>query len=99
MIQGRYSSRRGTALLIALATLVLAVTATTVLARIAMLQKAGTISRFGVVVRHHELGIRANAMVVWDVPDEQVDAIVNPANEDLQHGGGAAGAISRADSS
>lgn len=34
----------------------------------------GQIKRFGVVVRHHELGYRANAMVVWDVPDEQVPA-------------------------
>ncbi|HEY9900442.1 MAG TPA: hypothetical protein V6D00_14800 [Pantanalinema sp.] len=34
----------------------------------------GQIKRFGVVVRHHELGYRANAMVVWDVPDEQVAA-------------------------
>ena len=34
----------------------------------------GIIKRFGVVVRHHELGYRANAMCVWDVPDTQVDA-------------------------
>ncbi|MEE9319702.1 MAG: hypothetical protein V3U76_04580 [Granulosicoccus sp.] len=34
---------------------------------------AGTIKRLGVVVRHHELGYRANAMVVWDVPDHRVD--------------------------
>lgn len=33
----------------------------------------GTIKRFGIVVRHRELGYRANAMVVWDVPDEQVE--------------------------
>lgn len=32
----------------------------------------GTINRFGVVVRHRELGYRANAMVVWDIADEQV---------------------------
>jgi DNA-binding Lrp family transcriptional regulator len=32
----------------------------------------GWIKRMGVVVRHHELGYRANAMVVWDIPDEQV---------------------------
>nr|WP_305800389.1 hypothetical protein [Thiolapillus sp.] len=25
----------------------------------------------GIVVRHHELGYTANAMVVWDVPDDQ----------------------------
>jgi DNA-binding Lrp family transcriptional regulator len=34
----------------------------------------GTLSRFGTVVRHHELGWNANAMTVFDVPDEQVDA-------------------------
>lgn len=35
----------------------------------------GTIRRLGVVVRHHELGYTANAMVVWDVPDERVDDV------------------------
>ena len=38
------------------------------------LQDRGVVRRFGVVVRHHELGYRANAMVVWDVPDAAVDA-------------------------
>lgn len=38
------------------------------------LQTTGAIKRFGVIVRHHELGYRANAMVVWDVPDEAVHA-------------------------
>jgi len=32
----------------------------------------GTIRRMGVIVRHHELGYRANAMVVWDIPDADV---------------------------
>ena len=36
--------------------------------------EAGTLRRFGVVVRHHELGFDCNAMTVFDVPDEQVDA-------------------------
>jgi DNA-binding Lrp family transcriptional regulator len=44
-----------------------------VLERLAVLQENGTISRFGVVVSHRELGYRANAMVVWDVPDERAD--------------------------
>ncbi|MDO8442463.1 MAG: Lrp/AsnC family transcriptional regulator [Polaromonas sp.] len=35
----------------------------------------GVISRFGVVVRHHELGYTANAMVVWDVPDAVVGQV------------------------
>lgn len=43
-----------------------------VLARLARLKQLRILSRFGVVVRHHELGYGANAMVVWDVPDEQV---------------------------
>lgn len=34
----------------------------------------GRLKRFGVVVRHHELGFAANAMTVFDVPNDQVDA-------------------------
>lgn len=36
------------------------------------LSEAGLIKRMGIVVRHHELGYRSNAMVVWDIPDDQV---------------------------
>ena len=43
-----------------------------VMARLWLLQSSGIIKRFGVVVRHRELGYRANAMVVWDIPDEDV---------------------------
>jgi DNA-binding Lrp family transcriptional regulator len=32
------------------------------------------LKRFGLVVRHRELGFRANAMCVFDVPDERVAA-------------------------
>jgi DNA-binding Lrp family transcriptional regulator len=46
-----------------------------VLARIAGWLEEGLIKRFGVVVRHHELGYRANAMVVFDLPDGDVDRI------------------------
>lgn len=35
----------------------------------------GLIRRFGVVVRHHELGFGANAMCVWDVPEPEVSAL------------------------
>lgn len=35
----------------------------------------GVVKRFGIVVRHHELGFRANAMCVWDVPDEEVTRV------------------------
>ena len=44
----------------------------TVLARLERLLAEGVISRLGIVVRHHELGWRANAMTVWDVPDDRV---------------------------
>jgi len=33
------------------------------------------IKRMGVIVRHLELGYRANAMVVWDIPDDEVGKI------------------------
>ena len=46
-----------------------------VLARLRRLRTERIISRFGLVVRHHELGYRANAMVVWDIPDGQVDEL------------------------
>jgi DNA-binding Lrp family transcriptional regulator len=35
----------------------------------------GDMKRFGVVVRHRELGYRANGMVVWDIPDARVTEI------------------------
>ena len=34
----------------------------------------GVLRRFGLIVRHHELGFDANAMTVFNVPDDQVDA-------------------------
>jgi len=46
-----------------------------VIATLASLRDRGIIRRLGVIVRHHELGYRANAMVVWDVPDDQVAAV------------------------
>lgn len=36
--------------------------------------EAGTLRRLGVVVRHHEVGFAHNAMTVFDVGDDQVDA-------------------------
>lgn len=46
-----------------------------VIIRLIRLSEDEVIKRFGLVVRHHELGYRANAMVVWDVPDKSVDDI------------------------
>ncbi|KIC38562.1 protein nirD [Ruegeria sp. ANG-R] len=45
---------------------------TDVMGRIEALHKAGIISRLGVIVRHRALGWSANAMVVWDIPAEQI---------------------------
>jgi len=39
------------------------------------MQEAGVIKRLGLVVRHRELGYVANAMVVWDIPDADVDTV------------------------
>ncbi len=39
------------------------------------LVQRGDIKRFGVVVRHRKLGYRANGMVVWNIPDEQVSEL------------------------
>jgi len=46
-----------------------------VVQRIARLRKIGVIKRMGVVVRHRQLGYRANAMVVWNIPDDRVDEL------------------------
>jgi DNA-binding Lrp family transcriptional regulator len=46
-----------------------------VLGRIRNWLEEGAIKRFGVVVRHHELGYRANAMLVHDIPDDRVSEL------------------------
>ena len=46
-----------------------------VIAALASLVEQGVIKRMGVVVRHHELGYRANAMVVWDIPDDRASEL------------------------
>jgi len=43
-----------------------------VLQRLEQLKENGTVKRLGVVVRHRELGFKANAMVVWDLPEKRV---------------------------
>jgi siroheme decarboxylase len=42
--------------------------------RLGAMLDSGAIKRLGVIVRHHELGYRANAMAVWDVVDDKVGA-------------------------
>lgn len=45
------------------------------IARLEHLVATGVVTRFGCVIRHDKLGYRANAMAVWDVPDEMVDRV------------------------
>jgi DNA-binding Lrp family transcriptional regulator len=46
-----------------------------VLGRLEAWRACGIVKRFGVVVRHHELGYAANAMLVHDVPDHLVGEV------------------------
>ena len=46
-----------------------------VIARLSRLVERGVIKRFGVIVRHQELGYRANAMVVWALPEDRIDEL------------------------
>lgn len=46
-----------------------------VLQRIRAWLADGTLKRFGVVVRHHEMGFTSNAMVVHDIPDTLVSEL------------------------
>lgn len=46
-----------------------------VMRAIELMQHRGDIKRMGIVVRHRQLGYTANAMVVWNIADEQVDEL------------------------
>lgn len=46
-----------------------------VIDRLRRLIAAGIVARFGCVVRHRSLGYTANAMAVWNVPDDSTDVI------------------------
>lgn len=38
------------------------------------LRERGLIRKFGAILRHQQAGLTRNAMVVWAVPDEKIDA-------------------------
>ncbi len=44
-----------------------------VMARLGHLLASGGIRRLGVIPNHYRLGLRANAMSVWDLPDEEIE--------------------------
>ncbi|HDR13996.1 MAG TPA: Lrp/AsnC family transcriptional regulator [Desulfobacteraceae bacterium] len=39
------------------------------------LKEQGVIRRFGATLRHQEAGYPSNAMVAWDVPDDEISAV------------------------
>ena len=47
----------------------------TVIARMDRMLAVGAVRRIGAVPNHYRLGLRGNGMSVWDLDDEQVDAI------------------------
>ncbi|MGJ0484602.1 MAG: siroheme decarboxylase subunit beta [Methylomicrobium sp.] len=52
--------------------LALGMTEAEVIERLSVLKQAGLIKRLGVIVKHRQLGYRANAMIVWNIPDALV---------------------------
>ncbi len=53
----------------------LGVTEQQVIDRIAAFKEQGLIKRFGMVLRHRELGYSANCMVVWDIPESELEQV------------------------
>lgn len=45
--------------------------------RLNELNSAGIMTRFGVIVRHRSIGWKSNAMVVWQVPETQIEEAGN----------------------
>jgi len=46
-----------------------------IISRVQTLINNGAIKRYGIVVRHRELGYTENGMVVWNIPDDRVDEL------------------------
>lgn len=53
----------------------LGIDAQEVMARMRRMEETGVIRRIGVVPNHYTIGYRANGMSVWDVSDEDIDAL------------------------
>jgi DNA-binding Lrp family transcriptional regulator len=53
----------------------LGVTEQEVMDRVRRMIKAGVVRRFSASIRHRKLGIKANPMIVWKVPDERVEEV------------------------
>jgi len=53
----------------------------TIIAQIKILKKSGYIRRFGAILSHHKVGLKANCMCVWIVPQGKVKKISDIAKE------------------
>ena len=53
----------------------LALTEQQVLRQISLWQEEGLVRRFGLVIKHRKLGYDANAMVVWNIPNNDMDNV------------------------
>lgn len=47
--------------------------------RVQALKESGFMRRIGAALRHHRVGFKANAMIVWDIPEE----IINEVGEQM----------------
>lgn len=45
------------------------------IARVRAMKEEGIIRRFGATLRHQEAGFRSNAMVIWLVPEDQIEKV------------------------
>lgn len=46
-----------------------------VIERLTYLQDTGMVKRLGIIVKHATLGYRANAMIVWRIPEADIDFV------------------------
>lgn len=53
----------------------LSLTEQQVIMQISLWQEEGLIRRFGLVIKHRKLGYDANAMVVWNIPNDDMDGV------------------------
>ncbi|MCD6570853.1 MAG: Lrp/AsnC family transcriptional regulator [Deltaproteobacteria bacterium] len=43
--------------------------------RLTILKKKGIIRRFKAILRHYQVGVKANAMVTWAVPEDRIEEV------------------------
>lgn len=65
----------------------LGITEEEVVKQITLMKEKGIIRRFGASIGHREIGITANAMCVWNVPDQKVEDVgkIMASIDDVTH--------------